>query len=233
MEADSGEGGGGRGRSRASTDSNGRFALEGLEPGALTLTARRAGYVLDRRTVDAKEDAGPDLTIELKRGEGLGLRARDGVFGVPLHGLFVQVRDASGAIVFGGPVSLDSDGRGEVPSLRAGTYSLRIDASGYAPLTVPVNVPSPTLEVALTPGGAVEIRSGPETQARASRARLVDAGGAPVTQFPLSPDGWVTLTGGVRRFEHMAPGSYTLFVDGGPTKPVGVTEGGMAVVDLP
>lgn len=235
VEADSGEGGGGRGgrgQSRATTDSNGRFALEGLEPGSLTLTARRTGYVYDRRTVEAREDAGPDLKIALKRGEGLGLRARDGVYGVPLHSLLVQARDASGATVFRGPLSLDSDGRGEVPSLRAGPYSLRIDASGYAPLTVSVNVPSPTVEVALTPGGTVEIHSGPETQARAPRARLVDSHGTPIAP-PFSPDGWVILTGAARRFEHVAPGSYTLFVDGGPTKAVSVAEGGVAVVELP
>ena len=138
--------------------------------------------------LEAGEDATSDLEIALRRGEGLGLRARDGNYGVPLHGLFAQAKDASGASVFSGPLSLDSDGRGEVPSLMAGSYSLRLAASGYAPLTLTVNVPSPTLEVALTAGGALEVRSGPETQARAPRARLVDAGAVPV-QSPFAPDG--------------------------------------------
>ena len=96
-----------------------------------------------------------------------------------------------------------------------------------------VNVPSPTLEVAFTAGGALEVRSGPETQARAPRARLVDAGAVPVAQPPFAPDGWITLAGPGRTFAHLAPGRYTLFVEGGPTKVVSVAEGGVATVDLP
>jgi protocatechuate 3,4-dioxygenase beta subunit len=225
--------GGGRGRPRASTDCNGRFALEGLEPGPTTLTARRTGYVFEKRTVEAREEGGSPVTIELKRGEGLGLRARDGVFGVPLHGLFAQARDAAGSVAFGGGISLDSDGRGEVPSLRPGSYSLRLDASGYAPLSLSVTVPSPTLEVAFTPGGALEIRSGPDTQARAPRARLLDARGTPVPQPPFGLEGWMVLSGAVKRLEHLAPGGYTVVVEGGPTKAANVTEGGEAVVELP
>ena len=234
VEVDSGSGGGGgRGHPRAATDSNGRFAIEGVEPGSSTLTSRRAGYVYDRRTVEASEDATRDIEIELKRGEGLGLRARDGNYGVPLHGLFAQAKDGSGAVVFAGPLSLDSDGRGEVPSLKAGSYALRLEASGYAPLALSVSVPSPTLDVALTAGGALDIRCGPETQARVPRARLLDGSGTPVGQPPFSPEGWFTLTGPVRTLAHLAAGSYTLFVEGGPTKAVGVTEGGTAVVELP
>ena len=233
VEVGAGEGGMGRARPRSTTDSNGRFGIEGVEPGSSTLTTRRTGYVYDRRTVDATEDATRELEIELRRGEGLGLRARDGNYGVPLHGLFAQAKDGTGAVVFGGPLALDSDGRGEVPSLKAGSYALRLDAPGYAPLTLSVSVPSPTLEVALTAGGSLEVRSGPETQARAPRARLVDAGGVPVAQSPFAPDGWVTLSGPGRTFAHLAPGSYTLFVEGGPTKPASVAEGGVAQVELP
>jgi hypothetical protein len=147
--------------------------------------------------------------------------------------LFAQAKDGSGAVVFAGPLSLDSDGRGEVPSLRPGSYSLRLDASGYAPLSLAVSVPSPTLDVVLTAGGALEIRSGPETLARGPRARLVDAGGSPVGPGPMGGEGWFTLAGPSRTFAHLAPGAYTLFVDGGPTKAVAVTEGGAAVVELP
>jgi hypothetical protein len=238
VEADaasaSGPGSGpGRARPRASTDSNGRFFIDGLEPGASTLTVRRTGYLLERRTVEAREDVPAEVTVELKRGEGLGLRARDGVYGVPLRGLFGLARDASGAEVFAGPVPLDSDGRGEVPSLRAGAYTLRLDAGGYAPRTLRVTIPSPTLDVAFTPGGTLEIRSGPDTQARAPRARLLDSSGAPVTLGPFGADGGMALTGAVRRLEHLAPGGYTLSVEGGPTKAATITEGGLAIIELP
>jgi len=225
--------GGLRARPRSTTDSNGRFLIDGLEPGALTLTARRTGYLLERRTVEAREDSASEVTVELKRGEGLALRARDGIYGVPLRSLFAMARDGSGAEAFAGPISLDSDGRGEVPSLRAGACTLRLDAGGYAARTLSITIPSPTLDVAFTPGGTLEIRSGPETQSRAPRARLLDSSGAPVPQGPFGSDGGLTLSGSVRQLEHLAPGTYTLVVDGGPTKAASVTEGGVALIELP
>jgi hypothetical protein len=183
--------------------------------------------------VEAREDGTSDVAIELRRGEGLGLRARDGLYGVPLHALFAQAKDAGGSVAFGGGISLDSEGRGEVPSLRPGSYSLHLDASGYAPLDLGVSVPSPSLELAFTPGGTLEIRSGPETAGRAPRARLLDARGTPVSRPPFGMEGWISLGGPVTRLEHVAPGGYSLVVEGGPTKPVNVAEGAVAVVDLP
>jgi hypothetical protein len=111
--------------------------------------------------------------VELKRGEGLALEARDGVFGTPLRGLMVRALDAAGSAAFTGSVPLDSDGRGEVPSLKPGSYELRAASSGYAPVVRPgVLAPSSGLVLALTPGGTLEI------QRRAPDARLAPAAGA-------------------------------------------------------
>jgi hypothetical protein len=227
-------GGGPRGGFGATTDSRGRFALEGLAPGPTTLTARRAGYVYEQRTVEAREDSPDELSLELRRGEGLGLRARDAAYGVPLRGLFAQVR-SGGHVVFGGGLSLDSEGRGEIPSLRAGAYSVRFDASGYAPQTLAITVPSPTLEVAFSAGGVLDIRSGPETQARSPRARLLDGALQPVLNLGLGPggEGFFVLAGASKRIEHLAPGAYTLVVEGGPTRPLTIDEGRVLEVDLP
>jgi hypothetical protein len=237
VEIDTEDGAGGiafgRGQPRARTDSHGRFALEGLPPGAATLTARRTGYVYERRAVTAREDGGSETTLELRRGEGLGLLARDARHGFPLRSLFVEARDASGAAAFAGPLSLDSDGRGEVPSLRPGAYALKLRAPGYATSSFRIAVPSPTLEVALGEGGTLEIRSGPATVAAQPRARLLDATGAPVAEPPVGPEGTFVLTGAVRRFEHLPPGRYSVVVEGGPSKETSVAEGALAVVDLP
>ena len=226
-------GGGPRGGARATTDSNGRFDLEGLEPRSYVLTTRLTSYAYEQRTVDASGEGGGDVTIELRRGEGLGVRARDGLLGVPLRGLFGEARDGAGVAVFAGRISLDSDGRGEVPSLRPGTYSVRLAAPGYAPTKVAVGVPSPTVDLAFTPGGTVEIRVGPETAAQGPQARLLDSSGSPYPVDPFSSDGWFALTAAGRRLEHVTPGSYTFVVVNGATKSLAVGEGDVSLVELP
>src|SRR6185436_4369309 len=108
VDADSGEtqAGGPRVMRGSATDSNGRFAIEDLEPKAYTLTARRAGFQYEKRQFTAAEAGSDELVIELQRGEGIGVQARDGIFGVPLRGLQARVLDASHTPVFTGNVEL-------------------------------------------------------------------------------------------------------------------------------
>ena len=110
----------------ATTDNGGRFNLDGLEAKGYRLVVRKPAYQTETRDVTASEDA--DVRVELRRGEGIGLVVRDGVFGTPLRGVFVRVVDGAGTSVFFGSVSLDSEGRGEIPSLRPGQYEVRIGA---------------------------------------------------------------------------------------------------------
>jgi serine/threonine protein kinase/tetratricopeptide (TPR) repeat protein len=55
-----------------------------------------------------------DVRVEMRRGEGIALEARDGIFATPLRGLFVRAIDGGGQDAFAGSVSLDS----ECPSWR-------------------------------------------------------------------------------------------------------------------
>ncbi len=231
-----GGGGGGGGplaMMAAESDSSGRFTLENLEPRAYRLSVTKPAYQTETREVAASEDS--DVTVELRRGEGVGLLVRDGIFGTPLRGVLVRVVDAFGAAVFTGSVSLDSDGRGDVPSLKAGRYELRIGTDGYASVVLRgVSVPAPPLTVALTPGGKVEIQSGPQTQAHPNASgRLLDSGGAVYYIFPLSPDGIIRLTGPLRHLDNVAPGHYTLALDGGARYDLDVREGGTTTLTLP
>jgi protocatechuate 3,4-dioxygenase beta subunit len=217
----------------ATSDSAGRFTFEDLEPRVYRLSFQKPAFQVETREVTAAEDS--DVRVELRRGEGIALEAHDGIFATPLHGLFVRVADATGAAVFAGSVSLDSDGRGEVPSLKPGSYALRAESSGYAPVSLPaVAVPSPTLMLALTPGGSVEIQVGPQTQALPqASALLIGADGQPYMPSAFSSDGKIRLSGPVRRLEHVTPGRYALQVEGGARRDVNVTEGGTSVVGLP
>ncbi len=135
------EQGGARFMNMATTDSSGRFGFEDLEPSRYRVSFQKAAYQVETRELTAAEDS--DVRVELKRGEGIELEAKDGIFATPLRGLFVRVVDGAGNPAFSGSVSLDSDGRGEVPSLKPGVYDLRAESSGYAPVRLPsIQVPS-------------------------------------------------------------------------------------------
>ena len=228
------EGGGGfRFANVVSSDSSGRFAFEDIEPRAYRLTFQKPAYETETREVTADEDA--EIRVEMKRGEGLGLVALDGVFGTPLRGLMVRVVDASGVAVFSGTVPLDSEGRGEVPSVRPGSYELRVQSSGYAPVVrAGVMVPSSALAFALTPGGTLELQVGPQTLALPQpQGRLHRPDGRVYLASIFSTDGVIRLGGPVRRLEHVAPGRYVLAVDGGARRDVEIREGASSVVTLP
>jgi hypothetical protein len=222
------------GMNATASDSNGRFALENLEPKVYQVAVQKPAYQAETKALTAADPSG-DLVIELKRGEGIGVVAKDGIYGVPLRSLSVRVLDSGGGPVYTGGVSLDSEGRGEIPSLRTGTYQLRADSAGYAPVYVPqVAVPAPSIPLTLTPGGTLEIQAGPQTLGLSnSSARILYPTGAVYFPFLFSPDGLIRLSNPIRRLENVAPGSYVLAVEGGVRKAFEITEGGSVVVSLP
>ncbi|MEO6325005.1 MAG: carboxypeptidase regulatory-like domain-containing protein [Thermoanaerobaculia bacterium] len=218
------------------TDSNGHFSVEDLENKSYTLNVRKNDYLFEKREVVAAENGTDQLTIELTRGEGIGVQARDGIYNIPLRGLLVRVLDAQKSAVFTGSIVLDSQGRGDIPSLKPGRYTVMADASGYAPVTIDgVSVPSQTVPVTLTAGGNVEIRSGPKTLAggTGTQARFLTASGVSYAYSLFAADGQVALASPVRRLENFAAGSYILALTGGDSKPFSVREGGSTLIELP
>ena len=227
------QGQGARFMNMSTTDSSGRFGFEDMEPKAYRVSFQKPAYQVETRELTAAEES--DVRVELKRGEGIELQAKDGIFATPLRGLFVRVVDGGGNAAFAGSVSLDSDGRGEVPSLKPGVYELRAESSGYAPVRLPsVAVPSRTLSLLMTPGGSLEIQAGPTTLALPQpQGRLIAADGGVYMWSAFTTDGLIRLSGPVRRLENVVPGAYTFQVDGGVRRDVAVAEGGRAVVSLP
>jgi len=215
------------------TDSNGRFVFDDLEPKSYTISVRKPGFQLEKKTVSAG-DPGPDVTVELVRGEGLSVQVRDGLYNVPLRGLMARVEDATGASLFGSAVGLDDQGRGEIPSLKPGSYRLYAQSSGYAPVELSVSVPSPTVPITLTPGGTVEIHAGSETLASGSaKLQMLSANGRPYRFSAFGPGAELTMATPVRRLENIAPGSYSLVGLGGVAKSFQVAEGRLVIVELP
>ena len=226
---------GGRQARSATTDSNGAFQIPDLDPGSYSLNVRKTDYLFDKRDVTAAEQGSDAFVFELNRGEGIGVIGRDGVYGVPLHGLMVRVLDGARNTVFTGAVPLDGSGRGDIPSLKPGVYTLTATASGYAVATVPnVSVPSAPVTVSLTPGGSVEIRSGPKTLAAGTvRMQVLTPAGMPYPLNLFSADGTLAVSTPVRRIDNLAPGSYLLVGTGGTQQSFTIGEGGVTVVTLP
>ena len=216
----------------ATSDSAGRFAIEGLDPGVYHVTVRKPAYQTDVRELTAEEDA--DVRIELRRGEGIGIDAHDGIYGMPLRSLMVRAVGAQGT-AFTGSVELDSAGHGEIPSLAPGTYTLLVASQGYAPASIPpVMVPAAPIAVSLTPGGTVALVVGSQTLAKPDASgRILKADGSVYLPWIFSSDGVIKLTTPNRRIENVAPGHYAFAVDGGGRKEFDVTEGGSTTVTLP
>lgn len=236
--------GGGGVQRTATTDSNGFFSFVDLTPQTYTLSARKPDFQFEKRDVTAAEDGSSEnLAIALTRGEGIAIRVRDGLYNVPLRGVVVRVLDAARAPVFTGSISLDTQGAGEIPSLKPGRYALFVDASGYAAVLVDgVSVPAQEVPIALTPGGNVDITVGPKALATGSgtaHATLRTAGGVPYPYTIFNADGRLAISAdssgerGFRRITNVAPGSYVLSLDGGAGTTFTVAEGGVTPVNLP
>jgi len=217
-----------RGPGLVSTDGSGHFAIEDLDPQSYHMTVTKPAYQTDNRDVTASDDS--ELHIELKPGDGIQLVVHDGIYGMALSNVMVRVGDPTGLTVFAGGVSLDSDGLGVIPSLKPGTYQVRVSSGGYATTTLPsVAVPAPPLQVSLTPGGTLLIQVGPTTLALNTSGQLIAAG------LPVGAQGGqrVRLASPSQEVDHVAPGHYTLAVDGGVSRDFDVREGAATTVALP
>lgn len=219
-------------RMSASTDSSGRFGFDDLEPVDYRITARRSGYESVTQTVKPSE-SGEDLRLELKRGSGLSVEAKDAQMGFGLRGLFVRVQEGT-QDAFSGSVTLDSEGKGEIPGIPPGTYTVTAQASGYAPVRVPnVMAPSMLLRLAFTPGGAVEFRTTEEFLKDGPKSgQLLSLSGAPLGLGLGGPNSF-RLARLTQVMENLTPGRYRLSLDGGIEKTFDVTEGGVAIVTIP
>ncbi len=215
------------------TDAEGRFRFEHLAPSAYQLSAALGAAASP--VVDVSLYAGETreyLRLELNGGTGLAIEARDAM-GSGLRDVFVRVQEGAGD-VFSGLVNLDSEGRGEIPGISPGNYTVLAQASGYAPLSVPnVMTPSTTLRLTLTPGGTVELRTTEDFLAAGPKSgQIVSLSGAPVSVEAGGPSSFSLVTFN-RRFENLAPGSYRLILEGGVEKTFEIIEGGITIVDVP
>jgi hypothetical protein len=209
----------------AMTDSTGQFQLSGLDAGPLSLTAQKKSYLVDTRTVSA--DAPDDLVIEMTRGDGLDVTGQDGILGTPLGSFSARIFDGTGAQLAGSYVQLDSSGRGEIPSLKPGSYSIIVNTGGYAPSTYDgVSVPGPGLAVILTPGGTLDVDVQAERLAAGPLPCQVTAHGMLLAYRQWGKRGDLSLRSASTHLTNFPPVAGVLSCPGTTPVPFTVPEGG-------
>jgi hypothetical protein len=170
---------------QATSDTEGRFTLQGLGPGRHLLTASREGFAQAQAVVAR---AGEEATIELGRGGTVVGVVRDAGSGLPLSTFRVEVRRGGRGwkLLLGAATVVDASGRFELTDLPPGPVTIGASAPGH--------LPSPEVEAKIPdhPGVAeVELRLG---QGGRVSGRVTDrATGEPLpgAHVSLEGDGWV------------------------------------------
>ncbi|WP_375767808.1 carboxypeptidase regulatory-like domain-containing protein [Archangium gephyra] len=124
------------------TDAEGRFAVEGLEPGSYDVAARLMGQAPgELRDVAAGR---MDLVLTLGQGARLVGTVRDAATGKPMPSFTLAVFKKRGPLQRDGFAQLsfiDAQGHYELAGVPAGSYVVEVAAHGYAPSEVSVEVP--------------------------------------------------------------------------------------------
>jgi hypothetical protein len=219
----------------AATDATGAFVLDFIPPGEYFVTSSKDGYGSDLRELTVTE-RGEELQVKLSRNDGVLLKMTDARSGQPVSAM-VWVYDAQNRVVYE-PSYMFGRGTdtGEVKlPLAPGSYTAAVMANGYASVNLRIQSPSAARVIALSPGGAIHVKS-KHTERR--RIRLIDASGLPYQRFS-NPLPWRELLPrpGTTELRAMAPGTYTLQLLGDgenvvDSTRVTVQEGGVAEVEI-
>ncbi len=212
----------GRQLGRASSGLDGGFEMAAPEPGAYVLIAAADGHRPQATAVIAGgEPAAHDIVL-LGSG-GLSGVVRVGTDGHPVPGAMVVVTDDGGEVL--ATAKTGENGRFTVEDLPDGLLTVAVNASGYRPAAVPVEIGERTsgrVEITLTRGAHLQgtVRSGLlRRPVRDARVTLVDVHGDVVATATTAEDGRYAFT-------DLEAGDYTVIAGGYPPAAGPLTVGG-------
>jgi len=211
-------------RAQVNSDAQGVVQATGLTPGTYRLRIAGTGYaakVTDGFAVGDGESK--ELgTIRLAAGGGLSGKVVDGA-GAPVEGIGVSVRNQRGESVFlFNMASTGSNGRYELQGVELGTYRVRFEGKGYAPVEQEVTVTGQgaVADAVMVRGGTLVARVEDERGQPVADARVVlfDAAGRRLERTLsivnlFDADATRTGAGGTATVPDLAPGSYRATVE--------------------
>jgi hypothetical protein len=191
----------------AISDTTGAFIVDSVPAGNYVVTASKEGFGTEVKDVYVGDSAPVELELHLGGSIGVTLTVVDARDGRPVSAR-ASVFDMQGRVV---DESRMMFGGGETSTLKLkvspGSYTATISASGYAPRSISFQSPS-TQTVALSPGGALQVRS---KHSKPLRIRLIDATGQPYPRYGNFPSSRELLPSpATTTMEDIAPGAYTL-----------------------
>jgi hypothetical protein len=202
----------------ATTSSDGRYSIAGLEEGAyhlaVTLPGSSARWMGE---IEIRGDTTRDVELPSSRLAG---RIVDSGRRTGIAGARVLLRPTEGGGFAGGNAESSSDGSFVVADLADGEYRLTVTASGYSSaergVTMVNGAAGGEVEVALDPEALLTLRAVDRaTGAPASRALVAEVQGGRVVRIVEARG-----EGGLLRVSGLAPGTASLVVEVGGAAPV-------------
>ncbi|RNG17806.1 MFS transporter [Streptomyces botrytidirepellens] len=202
----------GRQLGRSVAHSDGSYALDAPGSGSYVLIAAADGHQPQASTVVVgDEPLGFDIVLSATSGLVGTVRGADD--GQPVDAAMVVVTDVRGEVLATGKTG--ERGEFSFEELVAGTFTVAVNAPGYRPAALPVEVGSQgltRLEIALQAGARVQgtIRAGADRRPLPdARVTLVDAAGNVVATATTGEDGAYAFT-------DLDAGDYTVIASGYP-----------------
>ncbi|MDX3076748.1 MFS transporter [Streptomyces sp. MI02-7b] len=213
---------------RAATGPDGGYALTAPGAGSYVLIAAADGHQPQATTVVVGEEPVAHDVV-LAGTSGLTGTVTSEADGIPVHGAVVVVTDIRGEVLASGGTGQDGGfGFDELP---AGDFTLAVNATGFRPVALPVEVAGtgPThVDVALRLGARVQgtvLGGATRLPLPEARVTLVDAAGNVVATATTGGDG-------AYAFGDLDAGEYSLIASGFPPVATTITVGDESAKDV-